>query len=91
MALACAVVFPWNSADFRGIRDALAPIAARARCGGIPRNDGGRVDSQPRSPAVIGLLGEPVASLAGPRDQARLLQVDEPIIDPGLLPPGGGH
>ena len=37
------------------------------------------------------MLGEPVAALAGPYDQARLLQVDKPIVDPGLLPPGRHH
>jgi len=57
---------PADSADFRGIRGALAPIVALARCGGIPRNDGGRVDSRHRSPAAIGMLGEPEAALAGP-------------------------
>jgi hypothetical protein len=77
--------------EFRGIRGALAPIAGLARCGGIPRNDGGRVDSRHRSPAAIGMLGEPVAALAGPLDQARLLQIAKPIVDPGFPAPGRGH
>ena len=69
----------------------MGAIAAQARCGGIPRIDGGRVDSRHRSPAAIETLGEPVAALAGPLDQAHLLQIAKPIVDPGFPAPGRGH
>jgi hypothetical protein len=45
--------------------------------------------SRHRFSASGGRSAQAVAALAGPLNQGRLLQLGKPIVDPGLLAPGG--
>jgi hypothetical protein len=71
-------------------RAAVLSAPAGARGYGIPRKPPQQLLSRHRVPA-FGRTSRGAVALAGPLNQGRLLQLGQPIIDPGLLAAGGHH